>query len=197
MITTLGECMQHALRQEKSEEKRQSISLLTSIIQLPRKVFQEYTINTVNIKLLHQILSSVCLKAKHVTTFCSFCNWQHPIIWTLLLMSTATKVATKVASCCLHRMKTCSCELTFGCTLPITFATYDFCYALRAVCIWHCNHQLFPRVAHYSGVSDVIHLAQKRPLSTAKFLVFPHSAWYSAVGTRFACIPQFMVLCPS
>lgn len=46
--------MQHALRQEKSEEKRQSISLLISIIQLPRTVFQEYTINTVNTKLLHQ-----------------------------------------------------------------------------------------------------------------------------------------------
>lgn len=40
--------MQYALRQEKSEEKSQSISLLISTIQLPRTVFQEYTINTIN-----------------------------------------------------------------------------------------------------------------------------------------------------
>lgn len=74
MVTTLGECMQHALKQGKSEGKSHSISLLTSIIELPRTVFQEYTINTVNTKLLHQILSSVCLKARHDVNFCSFCN---------------------------------------------------------------------------------------------------------------------------
>lgn len=97
MVTTLGECMQHALKQGKSEGKSHSISLLTSIIELPRTVFQEYTINTVNTKLLHQILSSVCLKARHDVNFCSFCNWQHHIIlkaWTLLLVSTATKTVS-------------------------------------------------------------------------------------------------------
>lgn len=163
MVTTLGECMQHALKQGKSEGKSHSISLLTSVIELPRTVFQEYTINTVNTKLLHQILSSVCLKARHDVNFCSFCNWQHHIIlkaWTLLLVSTATKTVSL---------------MLFAQNENMSLWTYFWVHSANNVCkLWfllcpesciqHCNHQLFPPLAHYCDVSDVIHLAQKRPL---------------------------------
>lgn len=64
MAITLGEYVQSALTQKKlggggwRGGKSQSTSLLTLIIQLPRTVLQEHTINAVNnTKLLHQIFS--------------------------------------------------------------------------------------------------------------------------------------------
>lgn len=133
-------------------------------------MFQEHTINAANkTKLLHQT-SKVCQKARHYVAFCTFLQLTAPYCLKSLNSPPGWHCGlTQLASRCLYRLKIHPYELTSGCTLPLISATYDFWYILKVVCIWCCYYELFPPFALQSEVSDVIHLALKKPLSTAVF----------------------------